>query len=129
MSDKEQPMRVAQIAELCNAVNAQYCFQHGDDSIPNWLGAPDWYQLSILTGVQFVLAGLRRGVHIAAWDVHNVWMKHKLDAGWTYGPVKDVEKKTHPCLKPFNQLPEREQRKDYLFVAVIEACYRGGAVE
>jgi hypothetical protein len=122
-------VRVAQVAELCSIVNRAYCFQLGDDSIPEWFGAPASYQESEIAGVQFVLAGLRKGVHIAAWDVHAAWMRYKLDQGWAYGTVKDTEAKTHPSLKPFGQLSENEQRKDYLFVATVEACYRAGTIE
>lgn len=46
-----------------------------------------------------------------AENVHDVWAKSRMDEGWTYGPERNDEKKTHPCLIPYNQLPEIE--KDY----------------
>ena len=46
-----------------------------------------------------------------AENVHDVWAKSRMDEGWTYGPERSDEKKTHPCLVPYNQLPEIE--KDY----------------
>jgi hypothetical protein len=46
-----------------------------------------------------------------AENVHDVWAKSRMDEGWTYGPERNDEKKTHPCLVPYNQLPEIE--KDY----------------
>jgi len=45
-------------------------------------------------------------------DNHKNWMEHKLKLGWKWGPVKDVEKKEHPDLVPYNELPEVERRKD-----------------
>ncbi len=43
---------------------------------------------------------------------HENWVKMKCAQGWVYGPVKDFEKKTHPDLVPFDQLPDIEKRKD-----------------
>lgn len=43
---------------------------------------------------------------------HESWMKHKLETGWKYGPVKDPVKKEHPCLVPFGELPLVEMLKD-----------------
>lgn len=46
-----------------------------------------------------------------ARNVHEVWSANRRTDGWTYGPVRDDEKKQHPCLVPYDELPERE--KDY----------------
>ena len=43
---------------------------------------------------------------------HDNWMRMKIAQGWVYGENKDFDKKTHPDLVPFNELPEVEQRKD-----------------
>lgn len=43
---------------------------------------------------------------------HDNWMRMKIEQGWVFGEVKDFEKKTHPDLVQFNELPEIEQRKD-----------------
>ena len=40
---------------------------------------------------------------------------------WSYGEVKDAEAKTHPCLIPYDQLPEFQKAKDKLFVAIVDA--------
>lgn len=46
-----------------------------------------------------------------AKNVHEVWAASRLQEGWSYGPVKDSEAKTTPCLVPYEELPETE--KDY----------------
>ena len=46
-----------------------------------------------------------------ARNVHEVWAAGRLAAGWKYGPVRDDERKEHPCLIPYEALPEEE--KDY----------------
>ena len=43
---------------------------------------------------------------------HDNWMRMKIEQGWFYGPVKDFEKKTHPDLVPFEDLPDIEKGKD-----------------
>ncbi|MDD5819757.1 MAG: RyR domain-containing protein [Bacteroidales bacterium] len=46
-----------------------------------------------------------------AKNVHEVWSANRIAEGWTYGRVRDDVKKTHPCLIPYEDLPESE--KDY----------------
>lgn len=43
---------------------------------------------------------------------HAGWMEWHLDQGWQYGPKKDEEKMTHPCLKPYLDLSDAERNKD-----------------
>ena len=40
------------------------------------------------------------------------------------GPVKDPEKKEHPCFLPYDELPLSQRIKDYLFTAVVEAALK-----
>lgn len=46
-----------------------------------------------------------------AKNVHEVWSSNRMNEGWTYGEQRNDEKKTHPCLVPYEELPESE--KDY----------------
>ncbi len=46
-----------------------------------------------------------------ARNVHEVWAASRMAQGWTYGEKRDDVKKTHPCLVPYEELPEVE--KDY----------------
>lgn len=50
-------------------------------------------------------------VELIAKNVHEVWAKSRVEQGWTYGEVKDSNKKTTPCLVPYEELSEEE--KDY----------------
>lgn len=49
---------------------------------------------------------------LMAENVHKVWMQTRIEQGWTYGPERDDAEKTHPCLVPYNQLPEEEKVYD-----------------
>ena len=44
-------------------------------------------------------------------NVHEVWAKNRIEQGWTYGEKRSDELKQHPCLIPYEELPEVE--KDY----------------
>lgn len=47
-----------------------------------------------------------------AENVHDTWAKGRLNEGWSYGPVRDDVNKYHPCLVPYNELPESEKEYD-----------------
>ena len=46
-----------------------------------------------------------------ARNTHEVWAAERMKEGWTWGPVRSDERKEHPCLVPYDELPEQE--KDY----------------
>jgi ryanodine receptor 2 len=43
---------------------------------------------------------------------HDVWARQRLAQGWRYGPRRDDERREHPCLVPYEQLPESEKDVD-----------------
>lgn len=47
-----------------------------------------------------------------AKNVHEVWAESRISQGWVYGEQRDDEKKTHPCLVPYEELPEEEKEYD-----------------
>ena len=47
-----------------------------------------------------------------AKNVHEVWSQSRISEGWTYGPVRNDEKKETPCLVPYEELPEIEKAYD-----------------
>jgi len=47
-----------------------------------------------------------------AENVHDNWSAGRIAEGWTYGKVRDDEKKTTPCLVPYDELPEEEKEYD-----------------
>lgn len=50
---------------------------------------------------------------------HENWVRGKAVDGWVYGETKDFEAKTHPCMVPYEQLPEEQRAKDRLFLRVV----------
>ena len=47
-----------------------------------------------------------------ARNVHDVWSKNRIAEGWTWGPVRNDEKRQTPCLVPYEELPEEEKAYD-----------------
>ena len=102
---------------MAHEANRTWCAVLGDDSQPAWEDAPEWQRQSAINGVQFHIDNpIAHPI-----DSHDNWMREKVANGWTYGEVKDPEAKTHPCLRPYHELPEEQRRKDWLFVAVVRA--------
>ena len=47
-----------------------------------------------------------------AKNVHEVWAQNRMEQGWTYGEERSDALKTHPCLIPYEELPEVEKAYD-----------------
>ncbi|MCQ2296889.1 MAG: Ryanodine receptor Ryr [Bacteroidales bacterium] len=47
-----------------------------------------------------------------AKNVHEVWAQGRISEGWTFGPVRNDALKQHPCLIPYEELPESEKNYD-----------------
>lgn len=47
-----------------------------------------------------------------AKNVHEVWAQTRIQQGWTYGPERNDALKHHPCLVPYEDLPESEREYD-----------------
>ncbi|WP_088187551.1 RyR domain-containing protein [Desulfosporosinus sp. FKA] len=108
-------VNIEQIAELCHEVNRAYCESLGDHSQKRWTEAPVWQKESAINGVRFHLNN-----NATPEETHISWMREKEADGWIYGDIKDPNKKTHPCMVPYDQLPQEQRSKDYLFKAICE---------
>lgn len=47
-----------------------------------------------------------------AKNVHEVWAQSRIEQGWTYGNERSDALKQHPCLIPYEELPEVEKAYD-----------------
>lgn len=56
--------------------------------------------------------GLNVLIEQMAKNVHEVWAQSRIEQGWTYGPERNDQLKQHPCLVPYEQLPEEEKAYD-----------------
>ncbi len=107
---------IDRLAMRCHEVNRAYCEGLGDTSQVPWFEAPENIKESARTGVNYAL----ENPHATPEDQHEAWRAFKEKDGWTYGEVKDAELKTHPCMRPYAELPEAQRIKDKLFQAVVK---------
>lgn len=110
---------IENIAKLCHAVNMSYCVATGDNTQVTWDSAHDWQKDSAIAGVKYKLDNL----DATPADQHQAWSDDKINSGWVYGDVKDVTKKEHPCLVPYEELPVEQRAKDYIFSSIVETMY------
>jgi hypothetical protein len=108
---------VEKIARVAHEANRAWCAANGDHSQPAWEDAPEWQRRSAINGVTFNI----ENPQAPASASHDSWLAEKRDAGWTYGPVKDPERKQHPCFVPFDELPDVQKAKDHLFKSIVTA--------
>lgn len=47
-----------------------------------------------------------------AKNVHEVWAESRISEGWQYGEDRSDALKQHPCLVPYEDLPENEKAYD-----------------
>jgi len=110
-------MQKEQIAKVAHEVNKAYCEALGDTSQPDWDSAPNWQRESAIAGVEFH----QSNPDASASASHDAWLEQKRQDGWQYGEIKDPEAKTHPCFIPFDDLPNEQKAKDFLFRQVVHS--------
>ena len=109
------PFSLEFVAKLCHEANRAFCQSIGDHSQLPWNEAPQWQKDSAEKGVDFHLEADRQPS-----ESHEQWMADKVADGWVYGEFKDAEKKTHPCIVPYEQLPVEQRSKDYIFKSIVD---------
>ena len=55
-----------------------------------------------------------------AENVHDIWAEKRFAEGWVYGDKRDDAKKLHPCLIPYNELPESEKENFEAYAEYID---------
>ena len=111
MSEK----RIEACARAAHEANRAYCIAIGDASQPSWETAPEWQKSSARNGVIGAMSGN------TPKESHESWLREKQATGWKHGPVKDPEKREHPCFVPYDDLPPAQRVKDAIFITVVRA--------
>lgn len=111
-----------EIAVMTHGLNTHYNHVIGDPWVdPPWPGLRPWRQEAIRNGVRAVRSGMTRR------ELHENWCRVYRDLGWSWGPVRDMYLKLHPCMTDYADLPLDQRRKDELFQASVLMLTRIGA--
>lgn len=111
-------MDIEMAARAAHEVNRAYAYYVcGDNSHLPWKDVPE----AIREGVRAGARAIADAPTLTAAEIHGKWMARKLDEGWVYGETKSYERRTHPCLLPYNLLPLFERVKDEIFCLVVRA--------
>lgn len=108
---------ISSAARAAHEANRILCLALGDSSQPHWPDAPQWQQDSAVAGVKAIV----ENPDTTPEQSHEGWLAFKAADGWKFGPVKDAEKKEHPCFVPYDQLPPNQRLKDEMFGMVVRA--------
>jgi hypothetical protein len=63
---------------------------------------------------------------LLANHAHDLWALQRLSEGWTWGPTRCDTARTHPCLVPYEDLPESEKEYDRNTLGTIRAVIACG---
>jgi len=106
------------IASVVHDANRRWQIVTGDPwPSPLWEDAPDRQADGVISTVRAALADLE----MTARQAHERWLAAMTADGWQLGRVKDEDAKTHPDLVGWDELPDSEQRKSMLLVAITRA--------
>jgi len=102
------------IARVIHVANAELQRAQGDP-VPSqpWDSEDPAIKANAIAGVKAARDG------VTTWLLHERWMADKAAHGWKYGPEKDAGAKTHPCMVPYDELPDYQRDKSRLFVAIV----------
>lgn len=111
------PYTDTQIARVAHAAVMELQAIQGDliPSLPWDWESPDVRE-SAAEGVRFV-----REREVTPAENHQHWVETRTAQGWSYGPVKDPLKKTHPSMVAYEELPDGEKEKNRLFIGIVTA--------
>lgn len=67
-------------------------------------------------------AELRPLLERIAEQVHDTWAAGRMAEGWRYAPEHSAALRTHPCLRPYAELSDREKEYDRRTAAQTIRC-------
>lgn len=89
---------------------------------------PGWGKLeaTLKSGWRSKVAAFKGPDGITPMMRHESWMKDMTAVGWTQDAVIDHDKKTHPAICPYGDLPDQVHLLDGVFITLINTCVEIG---
>lgn len=103
-----------ELARIVHGAHVQYNVILGDNAPdPPWDALGGRHQKQIADRVR----SIREGKGPA--QIHQEWIDEMARWGWKYGEVKDPIARTHPCMRPYDELSPDQQAKDRLAIRIV----------
>jgi len=112
------PLTITDVAAICHEANRQLCKRQTDFTQLPWYSAPEWAKESAIAGVKAILVN----PDTTPEKSHENWLAYKEADGWRYGVMKNSFTKEHPCIVPYDELPDDQKLKDHLFLGIVNAA-------
>lgn len=107
-------------ARIAHEANAALCRGLGDNSQKSWIETSQNIKDSAIDGVVFHM----KNPKATPENCHENWLKGKEEDGWVYGAIKDISKKEHPCMIPYEELDVDQKIKDHVFRQIVHSAMR-----
>jgi hypothetical protein len=107
------------LARICYDAIRAYGITIGE-RYAQWEHARAWDRESFADAVAYLL----KVPDADLADLHGYWMAARMQRGWQYGPERDVERRLHPALLPWADVPERERLKFEMVYRIVDV-FRG----
>lgn len=118
-------MKVEDIAKVAHEANRALTSIIKDVEVqPAWEFITDDMRASCLRGVAFALMN----PDATPEKLHEKWCQDKLANGWQYGETRSEAAKLHPAIRPYEDLPLAQRKKDALFRAIVTALMPNEAI-
>ena len=106
------------IARHAHEANRLFCESNGDDTQKPWAQCETWQRNSAVKGVYRIIENRS----ITPEEIHAAWVEAMVADGWVHGEKKEPAKLTHPCIVPYNKLPEFQRTKDVVFTMLVKSA-------
>ena len=114
-------LRIERVARKAYEVNVAYhAMAYRNNHRPTWKQLPEEKRAHI----RRVVVAIDRGEITTPAERHEYWRRERIATGWSYGPVKDIERQQHPELVPFDDLPTRQQMEVFVCFHAIRDYLR-----
>jgi hypothetical protein len=90
---------------------------------PPWDLAPEQEKEPTYAGVVAHIGMLNSGEEADPKRNHEFWREAKERQGWKYGETKSEVLKTHPNIRPYEELSPHQRFKDCLFGSVVKTFW------